>query len=539
MPQLLCNQCSVYLCLAIFFFQLSCNNTKNIENRTVFRYNEYRNVTSLDPAFSRNPQNIWPINQLFNGLVQLNKNLNIEPEIASSWSISSDGLTYTFYLRNDVYFHESPIFGEKKTRRVEAKDFVYSFDRLKDPVVASPGSWVLLNVKNYKATAEDILTITLKNPFPAFLGLLTMRYCSVVPKEITTYYGVNFRSNPIGTGPFYFKRWDENVKLVLLKNQKYFEKDVNGNKLPFLDAISVRFISDIQSEFMLFLQGKFDFINSLDASYKDELLDYDGTLRSKYFEKINMLKGPYLNSEYIGIFLDSNNPAIKSKKIRKALNIGFDRKLMVAFLRNNIGYPAKKGIIPKGLPGTSNEEIKYDPKLAKRLVENYIKETGQRPSIKLATDSNYIDLCEYLQREFQKIGIEIKIDIMPTASLRQAKSSGKLELFRASWIADYPDAENYLSLFSSINFSPSGPNYTHYKNLNFDKMYKNSLIIMSDTLRFKKYRQMDSLALSDFPIIPLYYDQVVRFVQKDVEGMEINPINLLVLKNVKKISRRN
>ena len=539
MPKLLSNQYSVYLYLAIFFFLLSCNNTKNIENRTVFRYNEYRNVTSLDPAFSRNPQNIWPINQLFNGLVQLNKNLNIEPEIASSWSISSDGLTYTFYLRNDVYFHESPIFGEKKTRRVEAKDFVFSFDRLKDPVVASPGSWVLLNVENYEATAENILTITLKNPFPAFLGLLTMRYCSVVPKEVTTYYGVNFRSNPIGTGPFYFKRWDENVKLVLLKNQKYFEKDINGNKLPFLDAISIRFIPDIQSEFMLFLQGKFDFINSLDASYKDELLDYDGTLRSKYFEKINMLKGPYLNSEYIGIFLDSKNPAIKSKNIRKALNIGFDRKLMVAFLRNNIGYPAKKGIIPKGLPGTSHEEIKYDPKLAKRLVENYIKETGERPSIKLATDSNYIDLCEYLQREFQKIGIEIKIDVMPTASLRQAKSSGKLELFRASWIADYPDAENYLSLFNSINFSPSGPNYTHYKNLNFDKMYKNSLIIMSDTLRFKKYKQMDSLALSDFPIIPLYYDQVVRFVQKDVEGMEINPINLLVLKNVKKISRRN
>ena len=314
MPKLLCNQCPVYLYLAIFFFLLSCNNTNNIENRTVFRYNEYRNVTSLDPAFSRNPQNIWPINQLFNGLVQLNKNLNIEPEIASSWSISSDGLTYTFYLRNDVYFHESPIFGEKKTRRVEAKDFVYSFDRLKDPVVASPGSWVLLNVENYEATAKDILTITLKNPFPAFLGLLTMRYCSVVPKEVTTYYGLNFRSNPIGTGPFYFKRWDENVKLVLLKNQKYFEKDKKGNQLPFLDAIAIRFIPDIQSEFMLFLQGKLDFINSLDASYKDELLDYDGTLRSKYYAKINMLKGPYLNSEYIGIYLDSKNPAIKSKK---------------------------------------------------------------------------------------------------------------------------------------------------------------------------------------------------------------------------------
>ena len=239
MPKLLSNQCIVYLYLAIFFFLLSCNNTKNIENRTVFRYNEHRNVTSLDPAFSRNPQNIWPINQLFNGLVQLNKDLNIEAEIASSWSVSADGLIYTFYLRDDVYFHESPIFGKKKTRKVEAKDFVFSFDRLKDPLVASPGSWILQNVEKYEATAEDILTITLKNPFPAFLGLLTMRYCSVVPQEVTSYYGVNFRSNPIGTGPFYFKRWDENVKLVLLKNQKYFEQDKKGNQLPFLDAIAI------------------------------------------------------------------------------------------------------------------------------------------------------------------------------------------------------------------------------------------------------------------------------------------------------------
>ena len=212
---------------------------------------------------------------------------------------------------------------------------------------------------------------------------------------------------------------------------------------------------------------------------------------------------------------------------------------MVAFLRNNIGYPAKKGFIPKGLPGTSDKEIEYDPKLAKRLVEDYIKQSGERPTLKLATDSNYIDLCEYLQREFQKIGIEIIIDVMPTASLRQAKSSGKLALFRASWIADYPDAENYLSLFNSINFSPNGPNYTHYKNLTFDKMYKNSLKILSDSVRYKKYKHMDSLAFSDFPIIPLYYDQVVRFVQKDIRDMEINPINLLVLKYTKKLGGSN
>jgi peptide/nickel transport system substrate-binding protein len=134
----------------------------------------------------------------------------------------------------------------------------------------------------------------------------------------------------------------------------------------------------------------------------------------------------------------------------------------------------------------------------------------------------------------QKIGIDILVEVMPTASLRQAKSSGKLQLFRASWIADYPDAENYLSLFYSKNFSPNGPNYTHFKNKTYDSLYKQAMITPIENLRIQKYEQMDELIMKEFPIVPLYYDEVVRFVQKDVKGMTINPINLLVLKNVYK-----
>ena len=512
----------------------TCNNSNTINPKNVFRYNEYRNVTSLDPAFARNPQNIWPINQLFNGLVQLDSKLQIQPEIASSWEISSDGLTYTFNIRDDIYFHSSPLFGEAKTRAVSASDFVYSFNRLTDPQIVSPGSWVMQQVDFYEAIDQNTLKIRLKNPFPGFLGLLTMRYCSVVPNEVVEYFGNQFRSNPIGTGPFYLKRWEENIKLVLRKNTNYFEKNELGHELPYLESIAIQFIPDIQSEFMLFLQGKLDFINSLDNSYKDELLTPTGELQSNYKKKLEMLKGPYLNTEYIGIYLDNPNPAIQSPKIREALNIGFDRKLMIAYLRNNIGYPAKKGFIPKGLLGNTQEVFSYNPKKARGLVEEFIEETQSKPKIILTTDSNYLDLCEYFQGEMQKIGIDILVEVMPTASLRQAKSSGKLQLFRASWIADYPDAENYLSLFYSKNFSPNGPNYTHFKNKTYDSLYKQAMITPIENLRIQKYKQMDELIMKEFPIVPLYYDEVVRFVQKDVKGMTINPINLLVLKNVYK-----
>ena len=521
--------------LGIAVLLLGCKSEVREDDRSVFRYNEFRNITSLDPAFARNPQNIWPIQQLFNGLVQLDDSLNIKPEIAKSWDISEDGKTYTFTLRKDVFYHRSPIFGKAKTRAVTAQDFVYSFDRLHDEKTGSPGGWVLQNVKHYKAIDTHLLEIELKQPFPAFLGLLTMRYCAVVPREAVEHYEDDFRSNPIGTGPFKFKTWEEDVKLVLRKNNHYFEVDSSGNQLPYLEAISIRFLPDIQSEFMLFTQGKFDFLNSLDSSYKDDLLTPLGALQEKHNGSIKMEKGPYLNTEYIGFYLEAENKAIQSQKIRKAMNIGFDREKMILFLRNTIGFPAFQGFIPMGLPGHGTQNLnEYNPKLAQKLVQEFIEEHNEQPKIRLATDSNYLDICEYLQRAYQNIGIQVTIDLMPTATLRQAKSSGNLESFRASWIADYPDAENYLSLFYSENFSPSGPNYTHFKNTIFDSLYQETMMLSNPGERVELYKKMDSLLISQYPVIPLYYDQAVRFTRKNVKGLQMNAINLLNLKRVHK-----
>ena len=515
---------------------VSCDqNSLKDKDLLVFRYNEYKNITSLDPAFTRILPNIWATNQIFNGLVQLDDSLNVKPDIAKSWNISEEGLVYKFKLRQDVFFHESIVFKSKKRRKVIASDFVYSLNRLKDPKTASPGGWVLQNVKSLESVNDSLLKFTLKKPFPAFLGLLSMRYCSVVPHEAIEEYGEDFRSKPVGTGPFTFKRWEENVKLVFRKNPNYHETDIEGIPLPYLEAIAITFVPDIQSEFMLFIQGKTDLLNSLDNSYKDELLEPDGALQNKYLDKINMEKGPYLNTEYLGFYLDSKSKVIKSPLIREAINIGFDRQKLVLYLRNNIGFKANKGFIPKGLPGHAADDFTaYDSSKAALLVKEFKEKTGLEPKIILSTDANYVDICEYLQRELQKIGIDIKIDVMPPATLKQARSSGKLEMFRSSWIADYPDAENYLSLLYSKNFSPTGPNYTHFSDPEFDVLFEKSFEISNPRKRAEIYQKMDSIAMKKHPMILLYYDQVIRFSQKNVEGLSINPINLLNLKRVRK-----
>jgi peptide/nickel transport system substrate-binding protein len=536
-----------YLIIILLLF-LSCKKRNNENNYQIFRYNESAGITSLDPAFAKDQANIWACNQIFNSLVQLDNDLNIKPCIAKKWLISNNGTLYTFILRDDVYFHKSALFKDS-TRKVVANDFEYSFKRIVSEKTASPGLWIFNYVKKdnnnycFKAINDTIFQIELEKPFPPFLGLLTMQYCSVVPHEAVEYYGSDFRKNPIGTGPFYLKLWKEGVKMVLLKNKQYFEFE-NGHRLPFLDAVSVSFIIDKQSVFLEFIKGNIDFISGLDASYKDELLTINGRLNPKYENKITLYSQPYLNTEYFGILMDTNNQLVKNsplkiKKIRQAINYGIDREKIIKYLRNNIGIPAFAGMVPKGMPGFAPDIVKgfsYNPEKAYQLVKECGYSTSKPLKVKLSTTASYLDICKFIQKQLSDIGIELELDVTPPATLRETVAQSKVAFFRGSWIADYPDAENYLSLFYSKNKSPYGPNYTHYNNKEFDMLYEKSRTETKDSLRYIIYRKMENIVMEDAPVVVLYYDKVLRFVRKNIEGLEPNPMNLLILKRVKKLS---
>ena len=538
----------LFLIIAAVCLMTSCGNRyKDLEGKSIFRYNESAGITSLDPAFAKDQANIWAVNQIFNGLVQLNDSLGIEPCIASRWTISGDGKTYTFYLRSDVHFHDHPLFTGGKGRRVTAKDFEYSFDRITDTKIASPGAWVFSPVEvingklAFTALNDTVFEIRLKRHFPPFLGLLSMQYCSVVPHEVVDYYGKNFRRNPVGTGPFYFKMWKESVKLILLKNPEYFEFEEN-KRLPYIDAVAVTFIVDKQSVFMEFIKGNIDFMSGIDPNYKDELVTRHGELNPKYKNKINLTKQAYLNTEYLGFLVDKNkiaaNNPIADKKIRQAINYGFDRVKMIKYLRNNIGIPAVNGMVPSGLPSFSPGINGYDfnpVKAAQLLAEAGYPGGKGLPPVKLMTTSSYLDICKYIQQQLTEIGILLEIEVTPAASLREMIAQSKVSFFRGSWIADYPDAENYLSLFVSRNFCPEGPNYTHFSDKKFDELYEQALTMTNDPMRYHIYRQMDSLVMDEAPVVALYYDEVLRFTRKCIRGLGSNPMNLLKLKTVKKL----
>jgi peptide/nickel transport system substrate-binding protein len=475
--------------------------------------------------------------------------MEVIPSIARAWEVSEDGLTYRFNLRKDVFFNRSDLFGNKETRRVTASDVVYSFLRIIDPTTASPGKYIFQNLDNssssfngIEAEDENTLIIHLSSPQPSLIYQLSLPYCTIVPYEVVEYFGNDFGLHPIGTGPFYLKKWKKDVKLVMAKNKNYFEKDDKGIQLPYLDAVSVYFIQDKHQEFIKFKSGNLEMISGMNEEDKDQLLDSEGELNEDLEKSFKLLKSDWLNTDYLGILMDDNyqdksNP-LRKKLIRNAIGYAINRKEMIRYLRNNIGVPASKGFVPQGMPNFKEFQIEgYDYNIEKSM--QLIKEAGfeninDLPEITLSATPEYKTLCEYLQRELGEVGFKIIVDMNSVSSMNQRIAQFEANFYRKSWIADFPDAINYFQLFYSKNFYPeNGSNYTHFKNQKYDVLFELASVEKNEASRMKFYQEMNEIIHDEAPVIPLFYAETLRFLKNNVSGLKSNSLNSLSLKNVK------
>jgi peptide/nickel transport system substrate-binding protein len=366
-----------------------------------------------------------------------------------------------------------------------------------------------------------------------------MSYCSIVPKEVVEHWGKDFRSHPCGTGPFKFHYWDEANMLVLHKNPNYWESDSLGKQLPYLDALQISFIDSKATEFLLFLQGKLDFVTGIDGSFKDLVLKKDGSLQPSYKGKFKLKKQTYLDVEYIGFLMDTTNVLMKdaptrNQMVRQAINYAIDRNKIVTYFRNGIGIPATSGFIPAGLPGHDSSGsfgYYYDPKKAMELLKQAGYPNGKGlATLKIMTPDIWADIVNFVASQLQDVGIPVQVETIQPNVLKQEMSRSNAACFRGLWIADYPDAESYMAFFNSR--LPAPPNYTRFSNSTFDKWYDESMNA-PDTLRWELYRKMDSLVMSHAPVIPLFYDQILHFSQNNITGMTSTSMNIIDLKRVK------
>ncbi len=556
---------SLTVCFLLFCL-VACNSDKPQDARsTTFYYNEADGLGTLDPAHMSYRAAIWAGLQLYNGLVQLDSSLSIAPAIARSWEVDSTGTQWTFHLRRDVYFHRDSCFGQKGTRTVSAADVKYSFERIGNAATASRGRWVfsgkLLGFDEYfEATKnsspasgiqgievldDSTVRLTLVRPFAPFLSLLTMPYAFIVPREAAEAYGKEFFRHPVGTGPFCFSSWKEDVSLILLRNNDYFESDAAGNKLPYLEQVSIAFARDKRTEFLEFKQGNLDFISDLDPSVATTVVTPEGTLTSDYAQ-YTLLQAAAHSIDYYGILIDTTQPATKSiplarlKKLRQALNYGVNREKIVRYVLNGRGIAASHGVLPPSMPGFSAnvEGYSYNPEKARALMrEAGFPEGHNLPPIvlRLGQNERTAAVAEAVQQQWKELGIQLDIKPIDFPQLLQMVSKSELPLWRTSWIGDYPGPENFMALFYSPNKAPQGPNTTHIARRDLDSLYETALSPhLSESERYALYNNMERIVLDEAPWIFLYYNALQRLAQPGVEGLTVDGADRLILKTVRK-----
>lgn len=256
-----------------------------------------------------------------------------------------------------------------------------------------------------------------------------------------------------------------------------------------------------------------------------------------------MNTGPYLNTIYLGMLVDSSLAIVKKSplrilKIRQAINYAIDKQKMIKYLRNSMGTPGSAGFIPVGMPGFDAREVRgytYNPERSRQLLKEAGYPNGVNlPEIVLHTTVGYRSLIEYVQGQLDRVGIKTSVEITQGASLRELVAKNGVNFFYGTWIADYPDAENYLSVFYSKNKIPYGPNYTGFNNKQFDNLFEQAYHEVNDEKRYTLYRKMDNLVMQQSPVVILYYDKRVNLYQNNISGYSVNAQNLLTLKRVVK-----
>ena len=502
------------------------------KDKQVFRYNESAAITSLDPAAARSLEHMWVVDQLYDGLVELNADLDVVPCVAKSWEVDPATHTYTFHLRPGVAFASG--------RPVEAADVVFSLERLRDPSVVSSGGWILDAVvpDGIRPVDDNTVEIQLSHAYPPFLGLLTTAYGAVVDREHAQTEGVSLRDHPGGTGPFVLKWWLEDAGLVLHPNPTYWERDEEGHALPYLDAVHIDVVQDMGSEFLGLTQGRYDFISGLHPSFMETLLDEEGGLRTSFAEELRLEHVPFLKTDYLGVVLDGSQtpPALKKSKVRQALSLALDRPALVRHLRRNSVSATDHFVPPSMLGRAAPHPVRLELDSAKALLAEAGHPDGEGVgTLVVSTTSDYADLCAAIQHDWTALGLDVQIDVLPSSVLRERVAQGEVAVFYKSWLADHPDAENFLGLFVKTNFSPGGPNYTHHHHPEFEEMYRQALALSDDEEGHRAlYMAMDSLVHSEMPVIPLFHDRVTHVLRQDVTGWAISPVNRLDLRRVKK-----
>ena len=500
----------LFFCSALITFLFSCSSSNRLDGYVYYRLNA--NPTTLDPALITDVSSASIAAKLFNGLVKLNENLEIAPDIAERWQISKDGLRYRFHLKKNVRFLNG--------REVKSHDFKYSFERILSPKTKSPNTWVFdkvegakefqkgnaKEVKGFRVIDDYTFEIKLKRPFSPFLSMLTMTPAYVIPEEEAEKWKNDF-SSPSGTGPFVLKRWLPNREVVLERNGNYFDRKAK------VKGIVYKIIPEDLTAVTEFELGNIDVISLPASAYSKFKND------RKWNKYIMSLEG--LNTYYLG--MNSSRPPFNNPNLRKAVSYAIDRRKILETFYEGRGRLAA-GPVPDLL---RKWDVKagnnYDPQRAKGII-NREGLSGIKVNMYVTADQDVIDLAEIIQSYLSEIGINMNIKQLEWSAYKDAVNKGEPDMFWLSWWADYPDPENFLfPLFHSSNLGHAG-NRTRYVNKDVDTLIEKGQNSLNEKERNNFYKRAEAIIIQDMPWVSFWHRTDFLIKQPWIKGYKVYPI---------------
>jgi oligopeptide transport system substrate-binding protein len=543
-----------------------------IKRGGTFRTNALDNIKTLDPA---RIGLAWETNigiQIYDRLIGLDPaTLTLKPELASRWDISPDGLTYTFHLRRDVYFHNDACFVSSenpngKGQHFTARDAAFSLTRTIDARAGSLSATLfteqvrgaaafyaatlgavkthapsaIASVEGFIVRDDSTFVIQLQEPFAPFLHHLTMSGAFITCEKAATFYGDGLGRHPVGTGAFKFSSWQEDQAIHLERNANYWDKDSLGNPLPYLDGITFKFIRDLSSQLLEFKQGNLDDCFRLPPETAADLTDDAGKLKGEY--KSYVLEAtPFL--QYWSISFLVTDKLFSNVKLRQAISSAIDREKLIKYVLKGQAVRAT-GIVPKGFTGYDNSDLKifdYNLGRAKSLLGEAGYANGKglpELQLNLFTGINYNkQVAEAVQSMLKDIGIRVRLVQTELATHNQLADAGKLNFFITGWTADFVEPSAFLTLLYGkvIPASASDESFLNrcrFINPRFDSLYAEALKTQDTPKRYALYKAAEQVAFDDAPMLVNYYELAKRLQQPYVRNYHLNSIDWRAFKTV-------
>jgi oligopeptide transport system substrate-binding protein len=515
----------VFLSLVLVFFLLpltGCYSWWGGED--ILRLWDVGPIT-LDPAISADATSHTYVMQIFSGLVRLDQELNIVPDIAESLPEGSlDGKTYTFHLRHGVKFHDG--------REVKAADFKYSWERACDPDTGSGTAATYLGdivgakdmlagraeeISGVEVIGDYTLRVTIDAPKAYFLNKLAYPTAFVVDRD-NVEYGQSWWREPNGTGPFKLKEWEPGQSLILERSQVYYGEPAK------LEQVVFRLLAF--PPMALYEIGWID-VTPVSISYVDLVSDETG----QFYPQLAVT--PELSLYYLGF--NTAQPPFDDVNVRRAFCLAVDKERIAEVVLRDMISEAD-GILPPGMPGYNEalEGLDYDVEEAKEFIAaSKYGDVSNLPPITLTVEGYGNNIPAYLgaiiQEWQQNLGVEISVRQLESEKFLYNLKEEKDEMFITGWIADYPDPHNFLDI---LFYTGGENNFFEYSNPTLDALLDQAAIEQDEAERLAMYQQAEQLVVDDAPCLPLFHGANYILVKSYVKDYELSPLGIPDLSKV-------